>query len=120
MEGQKQTRVFDSRCQNSSSVIQNIFQATITLKIIRPKKDDTYTLANKVYRHIIFPCYKVDMCHKRLQIHLKLLKVFPTSFAKLLFETFFCCCCPLGTNKFPIYIFHSNIKLLPVEMLGRR
>ena len=58
----------DSRCQNLSSVIQNVSQATIKNAQNRSSCDkDTYTIANKVYRHIIFPCCKLDMCHKRLQ-----------------------------------------------------
>ena len=104
----------DSRCQNSSSVIQNIFQATI----INAQNDssydkDTFTIANKVYRHIIFPCSKLDMCHKRLQNIWNFFwkssqtRVSQSSYLKR-FLLCCWCCYPLETNKFPIYIFHSN------------
>ena len=104
----------DSRCQNLSSVILNISQATIKNAQNHSSCDkDTYTIANKVYRHIIFPSCKLDMCHKRLQYIWNFFwkssqtRVSQSSYLKR-FLLCCWCCYPLETNKFPIYIFHSN------------
>ena len=73
------------------SVIHKYFTSSYNISKPFVLGKDTWTFSKQSVQAYYIPCYnsKVDMCHKRLQIHLKLLKVFPTSFAKLLFETFF-------------------------------
>ena len=84
MEGQNKQEYSDSRCQNLSSVIQNISQATIKNAQNRSSCDkDTYTIANKVYRHIIFHVANLTCVINDYNTSETFLKVFPnSSFAK--------------------------------------
>ena len=115
MEGQKTNKnILIADVKIHLRLFRTFFQATI----INAQNDssydkDTFTIANKVYRHIIFPCSKLDMCHKRLQNIWNFFwkssqtRVSQSSYLKR-FLLCCWCCYPLETNKFPIYIFHSN------------
>lgn len=87
MKGKKQTRIFDSRCQNSFFRQSEHFQATRALKIICPMKD-TYTQQTKYYTGILYFHVTSLTCVINDYNTSETFESLPNKFSKQLYETF--------------------------------